>query len=83
MEAVIKGDFSILKDWFVRITDLDVYEKAYAVCMKLDSRYRDQKDQDSKLLLKEKHRLREEQKSLLSDVRSKKLQFEEWRPAGY
>lgn len=79
MEAVIKGNFSILKDWFVRITDLDVYQKAYGACMRLDSRYRDQKDQESKQLLKEKHRLRQEQKNLLSEIRKKKSEFEKYQ----
>ncbi len=77
----MKGDFNILKDWFVRITDLDVYERAYAACMRLDSRYRDQKDQESKQLLKEKHRFREEQKTLISQVRNKKSEFKKYQLA--
>ncbi|MFX1284761.1 MAG: hypothetical protein ACFFB5_13965 [Promethearchaeota archaeon] len=81
MEAVIKGDFSILKDWFVRITDLNLYQKAYGACMRLDSRYRDQKDQESKQILKEKHRLRQEQKNMLSEIRKKKSVFKKYQLA--
>lgn len=81
MDAVVKGDFAILKDWFARMTELTHYEKAYAICTKLDSRYRDEKDKESQKLLMEKHRMQKERKEFLSNMNEKKVEFERFQLA--
>ncbi len=79
MDAVIKGDFAILKDWFIRMTELNYFEKAYAICIKLDSRYRDEKGKESQKLLMEKRRLQTEHKKFLSNINKKKTEFEKFQ----
>ncbi len=82
MDAVIKGDFTILKNWFVDKTDLIYYEKAYAICSKLDTKYRNEKDSESKHLLAKKHSLKKELESVKKDIIERKSIFEQFQLAG-
>ncbi len=82
MDAVIKGDVNILKNWFVQITELNYFEKAYAICSKLDSHYRNEKDKESKSLLAQRHQLRKEFKKLKLETKEKESKFSQFQLAG-